>query len=44
MDAFEEQREREETASRDLDRWLAVSDPLPIDDDPSWEASLSDTA
>jgi len=29
----------EETASsdREIDRWLAVSEPLAIDDDPDWE-------
>jgi hypothetical protein len=44
VDAFEEQREGEDAARRDLDRWLAVSEPLPVDDDPSWEASLGDAA
>jgi hypothetical protein len=31
-------REPEETASRDsTQRWLAVSEPLAVDDDPDWD-------
>jgi hypothetical protein len=39
MSALNEMREREETASRHdpMDRWLAVSEPLAVDDDPDWE-------
>jgi|1186.fasta_scaffold564744_2 hypothetical protein len=31
--------EIDETATSDAegDRWLAVSEPLPVDDDPDWE-------
>ena len=34
-----DRHEREETASRHdpMDRWLAVSEPLAVDDDPDWE-------
>ena len=37
-------REREETASRreSLRRWLAVSEPLAIDDDPDWDDTRSE--
>ena len=33
--------EVEETAAgeRERDRWLAVSEPFPVDDDPDWEQS-----
>jgi hypothetical protein len=39
MSVLNEMREREETASRHdpMDRWLAVSEPLAVDDDPDWE-------
>jgi len=38
MKSAPETREAEETASRGMtiDRWLAVSQPLAIDDDPEW--------
>jgi hypothetical protein len=41
MNARNEKREREETASRDdsLGRWLVVSEPLAVDDDPDWDGS-----
>jgi hypothetical protein len=41
MRALTEPREREETASRhdSMQRWLAVSEPLAIDDDPEWDDS-----
>jgi hypothetical protein len=41
MRALMEMREPEETASREpaTDRWLAVSDPLAVDDDPDWDES-----
>jgi hypothetical protein len=45
MSTLTEWHEREEAASRDLafDRWLAVSEPLAIDDDdPSWSESPFD--
>jgi len=36
-----EMYEVEETAvrERERDRWLAVSEPFPVDDDPDWEQS-----
>jgi hypothetical protein len=39
MSALDDKREREGTASQELDheRWLAVSEPLPVDDDPEWD-------
>jgi hypothetical protein len=39
-----ETRESEEAASRHdpMDRWLAVSEPLAIDDDPDWENADSE--
>ena len=41
MGAQSEMCEVEETATRDreCDRWLAVSEPFPVDDDPDWEQS-----
>ncbi len=44
MRALTETREREETASRrdSLHRWLAVSAPLAVDDDPDWDDSDSE--
>jgi hypothetical protein len=41
MRALMEMREPEETANRDraIDRWLALSDPLAVDDDPDWDQS-----
>ncbi len=39
VSALAEAREREETASGE-DRWLAVSAPLAVDDDPDWEEPL----
>jgi hypothetical protein len=41
-----EMREPEETASRreSTRRWLAVSEPLAVDDDPDWEAANRDLA
>ena len=39
MHALSDRRESEETASRGdhSDRWLAVSEPLAVDDDPDWD-------
>ena len=37
MYVLTETYEREETASDEMARWLAVSEPLAIDDDPDWE-------
>jgi len=39
-----ETREREATASLDdsTDRWLTVSEPLAIDDDPDWDEHVLD--
>jgi hypothetical protein len=39
MHALDERREVEEAASRerDLERWLAASKPLAVDDDPDWD-------
>jgi hypothetical protein len=36
-----EMYEVEETAARERERnrWLAVSEPFPVDDDPDWEQS-----
>jgi hypothetical protein len=44
MRALTEPRERRETASRhdSMQRWLAVSEPLAIDDDPEWDDSDSE--
>lgn len=44
MHALTERREPEETASLDdpTDRWLAVSEPLAIDDDPDWDEQVLD--
>jgi len=44
MSALIETRESEEAASRHdpMDRWLAVSEPLAIDDDPDWENADSE--
>jgi hypothetical protein len=44
MSALTETREREETARREnpMDRWLAVSKPLAVDDDPDWEIADSE--
>jgi hypothetical protein len=44
MEALIEQRERQQTASREreAERWLAVSEPLAIDDDPYWTDSLEE--
>lgn len=41
MRAPSEKRDAEEAASSDraIDRWLAVSEPLAVDDDPDWEES-----
>jgi hypothetical protein len=38
MNALDDRREAEEAAShtRDLERWLAASEPLAIDDDSDW--------
>ena len=38
MNALTETREAEETMSRrsGIDRWLVVSEPLAVDDDPRW--------
>ena len=38
MGAQSEMCEVEETATRDRerDRWLVVSEPFPVDDDPDW--------
>lgn len=41
MIALTEAREREEAASGE-DRWLAVSAPLAVDDDPDWDEPLPD--
>jgi hypothetical protein len=41
VNALSEKRETEETTSselrRKLERWLVVSEPLAIDDDPHWD-------
>ena len=44
MQALEQEREAVEAASRvrSIERWLAVSEPLPVDDDPSWDEQLND--
>jgi hypothetical protein len=44
MRASMEMREHEETANRDpsTDRWLAVSEPLAVDDHPDWDESVFD--
>ena len=45
MRAQSEMREAaKETATRDdeLDRWLAVSEPLAVDDDAQWKDSLEE--
>jgi hypothetical protein len=42
MNDGDERRDAEETAGRE--RWLAVSEPLPVDDDPAWESALADAA
>jgi hypothetical protein len=38
VNASDDKREADEAAShkRDLERWLAASEPLAIDDDPDW--------
>ena len=41
MNALTDRRESEGTASRE-DRWLAVSAPLAVDDDPDWDEPLPD--
>ena len=44
MDALMEKREGRQTASREreIERWLAVSEPLAVDDDPQWKDSLEE--
>jgi hypothetical protein len=38
MHALQDERVAAETTSRDrsIDRWLVVSEPIAIDDDPDW--------
>jgi hypothetical protein len=45
MNALEIKRVAAEAASRDhlVDRWLVVSQPLAIDDDPDWGDTLDAT-
>ena len=44
MSALDDKCELEETASQKVDRerWLAVSKPLAIDEDPEWEDAVAD--
>ena len=42
MKDADDRREAEETAGRE--RWLAVSEPLPVDDDPAWDSVLAEAA
>jgi hypothetical protein len=44
MDALMERREGRQTASREreIERWLVVSAPLAVDDDPQWKDSLEE--